>query len=203
MLRLPFKSFLTIVPPPSSDRRKWWLENNASSKAEIEKPPGEGWVLNPNRPTNPFVPTTEPDWIKVITTENPLPATQDKKAPPTEKKAPPLPPPRRQQSDRIPSSPRQVVRQSSSVSLDSRQKPPVPPKPSVLSARASISSSPPRSMDGRETKTKPPLPLPLRGHGEGGLKVDNNNNASSLMDDDESGGRVVDGWIPLQPSKEL
>src|ERR1700694_1017480 len=81
-----------VVPPPSSDKRKWWLDRNASSKVDIPKPPGEGWQLNPQRPTNPFDPTTESDWIKVSGADFPT----------IEKKTPPAPPPRRQKSERIP-----------------------------------------------------------------------------------------------------
>lgn len=185
------KTLLIIVPPPSSDRRKWWLDNNASSKVEIPKPPGEGWILNPNRPKNPFDPTTEPDWIKVTATQIPLST-----------KKPPAPPPRRQQSERIPPLPQdpEISRRSSSTSLDGRSKPPVPPKPSFISARAAVSSSPP-PIDDDEFKPKPPLPP--RTQTRNVQHVDKDEKAGLLMDDDESGSRVVGGWVPLQPSKEL
>src|SRR5271156_4362395 len=117
MYPFPFRSVLMVVPPPSDNKRKWWLDHNASSKVEIPKPPGEGWVLNPNRPKNPFDPTTEPDWIKVTA---PQPPSSTIPAP--IKKSGPLPPPRRQQSERIPSSPQEppLPRRPSAASLDGR-----------------------------------------------------------------------------------
>lgn len=195
-----------VVPPPSSDKRKWWLDNNASSKVEIPKPPGDGWVLNPKRPKNPFDPTDEPDWIKVNLPEagtvETIPLSM-----PVKSIVPPLPPPRRQQSERIPSTPPDpdLSRRSSSASLDGRAKPPVAPKPSFMRARSLVQSPPPTSNsedEEEEYKPKPPLPPrtqtePLENGSEKESKV------GSIMDDDDTGGKVVGGWIPLQPSKEL
>src|SRR5579859_3973676 len=152
---------LILVPPPSSDKRKWWLDHNASSKADIPKPPGEGWVLNPNRPTNPFEAATEPDWIKVdLASASPGPAPVNQPRPPLageRKLPPPPPPPRRQQSERIPppSKPMSPTRRLSSASLDGRSKPPVPPKPNFISARKSVPSSPSQSSDQGEFKPTP------------------------------------------------
>ena len=186
--------WLIQVPPPSSDRRKWWLDHDASSKVEIPKPPGEGWQLNPNRPKNPFDPTNEPDWIKVTSPQPPVSL-------PSVKKVPPLPPPRRQQSDRTPSSPQEpIARRLSSASLDGRSKPPVPPKPIHISTRRSIVSAPPSPMDDEDFKPKPPLPP--RTQEVSPQHVVKNGEVGLLMDDDET-GRVVGGWVPLQPSKEL
>ena len=187
--------WLIQVPPPSSDRRKWWLDHDASSKVEIPKPPGEGWQLNPNRPKNPFDPTNEPDWIKVTSPQLPVSL-------PSVKKVPPLPPPRRQQSDRTPSSPQEPIgRRLSSASLDGRSKPPVPPKPIHISTRKSIVSASPPPMDDEDFKPKPPLPP--RTQEVSPQHVVKNGEVGLLMDDDETGGRVVGGWVPLQPSKEL
>ncbi|ROT40046.1 synaptojanin-2 [Sodiomyces alkalinus F11] len=56
------------LPPASSDRQKWWLDNRQPARADI-KPPraldGQAVVLNPNRPSNPFSPTSEADWVTV------------------------------------------------------------------------------------------------------------------------------------------
>lgn len=52
------------LPPASSDRRKWWLDNGMPARSTA-KPPGNGSVPNPSRPSNPFTPTSEPDWVKV------------------------------------------------------------------------------------------------------------------------------------------
>ena len=185
---------LILVPPPSSDKRKWWLDHNASSKVEIPKPPGDGWQLNPNRPKNPFDATDEPDWIKVASPQLPVSF-------PSAKKVPPLPPPRRQQSDSVPSSSHESIpRRLSSVSLDGRSKPPVPPKPSFISTRRPIVSSPP-PLDDDEFKPKPPLPP--RNIESAPQHVEKTGEVGLLMDDDDTGGRVVGGWVPLQPSKEL
>jgi synaptojanin len=194
--RDPFNMSLTLVPPPSSDKRKWWLDNDASSRVEIPKPPGEGWQLNPSRPKNPFVPTTEPDWIKVTTPQIPVSSTT------SEEKAPRAPPPRRQQSERVPASPPrpQATRQQSSVSLDGRSKPPVPPKPSFMSARASLSSSSP-TIDDDGANPRPPLPPRSQVHGDV-QQAEKDADVGLLMDDDDA-RRIMEGWVPLQPSKEL
>jgi len=52
------------LPPASSDRRKWWLDNGQPARSSI-KPPQNGFVPNPNRPSNPYTPTDEPDWVTV------------------------------------------------------------------------------------------------------------------------------------------
>ncbi|KAK5112907.1 hypothetical protein LTR62_003729 [Meristemomyces frigidus] len=52
------------LPPASSDKRKWWLDNGMPAQSTV-KPPGQNFVPNLARPSNPFVPATEPDWVKV------------------------------------------------------------------------------------------------------------------------------------------
>jgi synaptojanin len=206
---------LMLVPPPSSDKRKWWLDNDASSKVEIPKPPGDGWILNPKRPKNPFDPTDEPDWIKISAANVPA-ATPTPLTSPTKKLvAPPLPPPRRQQSELTPETPPDpdlLSRRASSMSLDGKPKPPVPPKPSFISARAVVSSPSPISQepgDEEEFKPKPPLPprvqtQPLENGSEKDAKGSTTDGRVGLIMDDEDGGqKVVGAWIPLQPSKEL
>lgn len=69
------------LPPASSDTRKWWLDNGQPARSTIQ-PPQKGHVLNPNRPSNPYTPTDEPDWVTV-------PRQQS-----TTKVAPPPPDPR-------------------------------------------------------------------------------------------------------------
>lgn len=49
------------LPPASSDRRKWWLDNGQPARTTIQPP--NGTILNPSRPSNPFTPTDEPDWV--------------------------------------------------------------------------------------------------------------------------------------------
>ncbi|KAK7550750.1 SacI homology domain-containing protein [Phyllosticta citricarpa] len=52
------------LPPASSDRRKWWFDNGKPSGPTI-RPPGDDFVPNPNRPSNPWTASDEPDWVKV------------------------------------------------------------------------------------------------------------------------------------------
>ena len=52
------------LPPASSDRRKWWLDNGMPARSTVERP-SNSHILNPARPSNPFSPTSEPDWVKV------------------------------------------------------------------------------------------------------------------------------------------
>jgi len=52
------------LPPASSDKRKWWLDNGQPARSDI-RPPQKGLIPNPNRPSNPYTPTDEPDWVTV------------------------------------------------------------------------------------------------------------------------------------------
>lgn len=56
------------LPPASSDRNRWWLDNKQPARAQIPIPSsrnGQPVALNPNRPSNPFRITEEPDWVSV------------------------------------------------------------------------------------------------------------------------------------------
>ncbi|KAF1815555.1 hypothetical protein P152DRAFT_410490 [Eremomyces bilateralis CBS 781.70] len=59
-----YESIEPGLPPASSDRRKWWLDNGALARVTV-KAPGKEYSLNPNRPSNPFAPTSEPDWVRI------------------------------------------------------------------------------------------------------------------------------------------
>jgi hypothetical protein len=52
------------LPPASSDRKKWWLDNNQPARSTV-KATLRGAVPNPKRPSNPFVPSDEPDWVTI------------------------------------------------------------------------------------------------------------------------------------------
>lgn len=52
------------LPPASSDRRKWWLDNGLPARSLVQ-PPNSNFLPNPNRPSNPFTPSLEPDWVEV------------------------------------------------------------------------------------------------------------------------------------------
>jgi len=196
-----FLTVLMVVPPPSSDKRKWWLDHNASSKVEIPKPPGEGWILNPQRPKNPWDQTDEPDWIKVTAVQIPTSSPIDSKAS-LGTKVPPVPPPRRRQTAQSIPSPEvkpALPRRPSSASVTEKSKPPVPPKPTFIRARSSKASSPAPS---DESEFKPAPPLPPKTSKRGGKAVEKNGQVGLLMDDD-NGQTFVGSWKPLQPSKEL
>lgn len=57
------------LPPASSDRRKWWLDNGQPAKSDLRSP-GNDFVANPKRPSNPWAPSQEPDWVKVMAQKN-------------------------------------------------------------------------------------------------------------------------------------
>lgn len=61
---LGYDSIEPGLPPASSDRRKWWLDNGQPAKARVQ-PPSDGYLPNPKRPSNPFAPSPEPDWVDV------------------------------------------------------------------------------------------------------------------------------------------
>ncbi|KAK8874407.1 hypothetical protein PGQ11_004921 [Apiospora arundinis] len=57
------------LPPASSDRQRWWLENGKMAQSSIQAPKStdgaSSTVLNKTRPSNPFVPSDESDWVNV------------------------------------------------------------------------------------------------------------------------------------------
>ncbi|KAH8675997.1 SacI homology domain-containing protein [Xylariales sp. PMI_506] len=57
------------LPPASSDRQRWWLDNGKMAQSGVAPPKSANGnstvILNPNRPSNPFAPTDEPDWIAI------------------------------------------------------------------------------------------------------------------------------------------
>ncbi|KAF2222115.1 SacI homology domain-containing protein [Elsinoe ampelina] len=79
---LDYESIEPGLPPPSSDKRKWWLDGGLPVRSMI-KVPAEGFAPNPQRPSNPFTPSAEPDWVKV---ERPSPSP--KPAPPPARRIP-------------------------------------------------------------------------------------------------------------------
>ncbi|KAK3677524.1 Inositol-1,4,5-trisphosphate 5-phosphatase 1 [Recurvomyces mirabilis] len=60
-----YESIEPGLPPASSDKRKWWLDNGMPARSTVKPPAENGYVPNPARPSNPFSPATEPDWVKV------------------------------------------------------------------------------------------------------------------------------------------
>nr|OQO16290.1 hypothetical protein B0A51_17157 [Rachicladosporium sp. CCFEE 5018] len=52
------------LPPASSDKRKWWLDGGMPARSTVNAP-SDAHAPNPNRPANPFTPSSEPDWVKI------------------------------------------------------------------------------------------------------------------------------------------
>jgi endonuclease/exonuclease/phosphatase family metal-dependent hydrolase len=52
------------LPPASSDKRKWWLDNGLPARSRVQ-PPTSDHIPNPNRPSNPFTPSPESDWVEI------------------------------------------------------------------------------------------------------------------------------------------
>ncbi|TKA27759.1 hypothetical protein B0A50_04860 [Salinomyces thailandicus] len=156
------------LPPASSDRRKWWLDNGMPARSTA-KPPSNGHVPNTVRPSNPFSPTNEPDWVKVDKPNPPASRSasvassasraradsQPRKLPPPFKAGEDVPP----QKVARPAT-MDVAPEPSKVHLKpTLRKPAPPPKPSLLrveSGQPSPSLSSPRSL-------VPPPPEPRRG----------------------------------------
>lgn len=60
------------LPAASSDQQRWWLDNGKMAKSAVAPlhsiNGGDEYspvILNPNRPSNPFSLTEEPDWVAV------------------------------------------------------------------------------------------------------------------------------------------
>ncbi|KAK2628314.1 hypothetical protein QTJ16_002960 [Diplocarpon rosae] len=68
------------LPPASSDTRKWWLDNSQPARSNIQ-PVHKGQILNPDRPSNPYTPTDEPDWVDVPRMNQPRRQTASSAAP--------------------------------------------------------------------------------------------------------------------------
>lgn len=69
---LGYESVEPGLPPASSDRRKWWLDSGLPARSRVQ-PPSADHFPNSKRPSNPFTPSPEPDWVEVRTTGRPEP----------------------------------------------------------------------------------------------------------------------------------
>lgn len=176
------------LPPASSDKRKWWLDNGLPAQSTL-RTPTKGMVPNPDRPSNPFTPSDEPDWVKVdrvalgrspsrnrATTDGaPKPVAPRKLPPPHNPSYDSLPqlPPRRSMvqadgaSTSRPDSPASVksVPVRSMSSLSRKPAPPVPKKPTALSS-PTLTQAPPNPLDDVSVSSKggtpPAVPPPRR-----------------------------------------
>ncbi|PNS17746.1 hypothetical protein CAC42_3141 [Sphaceloma murrayae] len=120
------------LPPASSDKRKWWLDGGLPVRSTI-KPPANGYAPNPSRPSNPFTPSTEPDWVKV------------EKPSPSPKPAAPLP-------RRIP------ARSNSTRSLESPRRRNLPPPHQSQLDASKVQNGTKSAVPADDEDVPPPLP---------------------------------------------
>ncbi|PGH18755.1 hypothetical protein AJ79_00168 [Helicocarpus griseus UAMH5409] len=155
------------LPPASSDSRKWWLDNGWPAQSTLEPPVGS--VPNPHQAPNPFVKTSDSDWIhiprpNIATSGNQAALSPPKSHPPLidlqDSEEPPPSLPMRSISglsaaplidlqdsvEPIPSSPNRASGLSGASNGDSRvskkQAPPVPSKPVSMSVGMGPTHSP-------------------------------------------------------------
>jgi len=135
---LGYESIAPGLPPASSDRRRWWLDNGLPARSVLQAP-GKDLIPNPDRPSNPWTPNNQPDWITGPS--------------PTAVMASPLLPSRDASSRKVPpsidaarmairnvsdggSEPRKISMSSmrSTTSNDQKKAPPIPRKPPSLTS---------------------------------------------------------------------
>ncbi|KAH8885245.1 hypothetical protein GQ53DRAFT_372822 [Thozetella sp. PMI_491] len=137
------------LPPASSDRQRWWLENGKMARSAIAPPrsisSSHQTILNPNRPSNPYAPTEEPDWVNIPRSESRLSSFSS-----------------------MSTSPYEHVNHSTllstSASTSAPRKLPPPYDPSALATkfgRANIHEDAIRPLQ-NDTSTPPPPPPPRR-----------------------------------------
>ncbi|KAL8895651.1 MAG: hypothetical protein Q9207_008078 [Kuettlingeria erythrocarpa] len=138
-----YDSIAAGLPPASSDRRKWWLDNGLPARSQV-RPPQDNIALNPKRPSNPFSPTSEPDWVMVGW-------SQEGRDSESRKNTPPLPPARRgTQATRSPDGHTDACTSAKALSTNS----------GVASSRAPTSSS--SSLTASDLRRKPAPPVPKK-----------------------------------------
>lgn len=153
-----YESIEPGLPPASSDKRKWWLDNGNPARSTVQ-PPAPGAVLNPVRPSNPYTPTSESDWVKVETPDSPPTRTASlyQGGQVARKPAPPYQP--AQQSGDLPSF--KTIRSANMDGTAEKphgttlRKPAPPPKPNNLRSASPASSV-------ASSRSAPPPPEPRR-----------------------------------------
>ena len=182
-----FESIEPGLPPASSDKRKWWLDNGMPAQSTLQ-PPGNDFIANPKRPSNPFTVSDEPDWVKVhrspsaemvasrndSATEGAGKSAATRRLPPPFASVPQLPPRPsliQTQTDATltgrsgsPSSITSVPIQSP-ISSSRKPAPPVPKKPAALSSPITADPNP-NPLDAIASSSRsnipPTLPPPRR-----------------------------------------
>ena len=182
------------LPTASSDRQKWWLNQGLPARSTVA-PPEKGYVPNPQRPSNPFTPTPQPDWIAPNRLQKQDGAQKRSPGPPVTPKLP-----RRTNTPALEASSTSagksdddlrpvgadILRKASparTVSSASKRPPPIPRKPAMLTSgslhrveSASSTASRKQSIGG------PP------------------SSSSGLMDEDDDGAQTIPSLVPFRPS---
>ncbi|EMC91401.1 hypothetical protein BAUCODRAFT_127302 [Baudoinia panamericana UAMH 10762] len=179
------------LPPASSDKRKWWLDNGMPARSSV-KPPRSDFVPNPARPSNPFTPTSEPDWVRVDTPNSPpsgaasVASTSSRVSRIESGSVPRKPAPPPTSGDGAPAKPPRPLPQVDGAADDGRAPqhvylkqtlrkpaPPRPNKPNLLRSESAQSTASTPSMqsttESRRVVSKemaPPPALPSRVQGE-------------------------------------
>ncbi|KAG7007150.1 inositol-1,4,5-trisphosphate 5-phosphatase 1 [Physcia stellaris] len=167
------------LPPASSDRRRWWLDNGLPARSMIQ-PPNARSMLNPQRPSNPFTPSPEPDWVtvsppssyqgpgaaqmdgarKVSTRQasSKFPTSSPTQTSSVSRAASKGAPPAKARQD--PSSQSQAPTAPSTSSVSRKPAPPVPKKPALLSTPSEQAVDTTRSSAAPSQPPSAPKPRP-------------------------------------------
>ena len=189
------------LPPASSDRRKWWLDNGMPARSAV-MPPSNAHFPNPARPSNPFSPAPEPDWITVEKPTSPasrpssIYSTQTKSQAAANMKS--LHPEGEQGRAAQPTTFDGASDEDRLHLKQTLRKPALPPKPKLLRTESNQSTS--------SVRSGPPVPPPRRTQPVSSSRISSNGSMSSeppkdtataLMD--ESADDELKDWEPLQP----
>ncbi|KAF2480633.1 SacI homology domain-containing protein [Neohortaea acidophila] len=208
------------LPPASSDKRKWWLDNSMPATSEVDAPT-HNHIPNPRRPSNPFSPTSEPDWVRVEKpfAPQPPPRQQQQTSQPTNATAKSLP--TREATTSATGTSRPGLDGTAASETDDSnnttrthhlretlRKPAPPPKPNLLRSASSQSTT-----QQANRTAPPPLPEPRRkanassstANGRASpaatapaLPARHPRASTGLMDEGDGGEGLTD-WIPLRP----
>lgn len=167
-----FESLEPGLPAASSDRQRWWLDNKQPARANVPIPNGrhgQPMSLNPNRPSNPFPSTDEPDWVSVSQGSSgaassmssspyekvPMPRTMSNASSSRRMMPPPFDPSKLPaQVGRLAIADDQSSRRSTDSESQQQPPPPPPPRRRTVGQQPAAATTP--------TTTTTPLPLPPR-----------------------------------------
>lgn len=206
------------LPPASSDKRKWWLDNGMPARSTV-KPTSSTHVPNPARPSNPFSPASEPDWIKVekpTTASSPPRPASVYSTQVTRDIVPKGEPPQQEPDPETPIRPSILdgTEEDGGVHLkQTLRKPAPPPKPNLLRTESSQSTTSVKSVPAppaprrtprfvSDNSVAPTAPPPA---GKDHVATENlaipplppRKAVTALMD--QSADDELKDWVPLQP----